>query len=180
MTPTVVAVHSSRRHDFSKEARGEIVLIEGHGVSGDAHFGKTVQHLSRVAKDPTQLNLRQVHLIHQELLDELRDKGFEVAPGELGENVTTRGIGLLELAAGTRLRLGAEAIVEVTGLRNPCAQIERFQSGLLAAVLDRAPGGALVRKSGVMGIVVRGGVVKPGDTIALERLPHEHVALQPV
>jgi MOSC domain-containing protein YiiM len=180
MKATVVAVHSSRRHDFSKEERGEIVLIEGRGVSGDAHFGTTVQHRSRVAKNPTQPNLRQVHLIHQELLDELRGKGFEVGPGELGENVTTRGIRLLELAVGTRLLLGAEAVVEVTGLRNPCSQIERFQRGLLAAVLDRSADGALVRKSGVMGIVVRGGVVKPGDTIALEHVPHEHVALQPV
>ena len=176
----VVGVHSSRSHDFSKQSRDEIVLVEGHGVRGDAHFGATVKHRSRVAKHPTEPNLRQVHLLHQELLDELREQGFDVAPGQLGENVTTLGVDLLGLAVGTRLLLGAEAIVEVTGLRNPCSQIDRFKRGLMAAVLDRAPDGSLVRKSGVMGVVVRGGVVRPGDRIALEHVPAEHVALQPV
>lgn len=176
----VVAVHSSRTHDFSKQSRDEIVLVEGHGVSGDAHFGTTVRHRSRVAKNPAEPNLRQVHLLHAELLEDLRARGFEVAPGQLGENVTTRGVDLLGLSVGTRLLLGSEAVVEVTGLRNPCSQIDRFKRGLMAAVLDRAPDGSLIRKSGVMGVVIRGGVVRPNDRIALEHVPADHVALQPV
>ena len=152
-----------------------IRLIAGEGVEGDAHRGVTVQHRSRVRADPTQPNLRQVHLIQGELHDELVPLGFEVAPGVLGENVTTRGIDLLALPRGTVLRLGAEATVEVTGLRNPCSQIETFQAGLLKAVLDRAPDGAMIRKSGIMGIVLVGGDVRPGDaiTVSLPAEPHE-------
>jgi MOSC domain-containing protein YiiM len=156
------------------------MLVAGLGVEGDAHLGRTVQHRSRVARDPTQPNLRQVHLIHGELHDELRALGFEVGPGDLGENVTTRGVDLLGLPAGTRLRLGDEAVVEVTGLRNPCAQLDRFQDGLLAAVLDRDGDGELVRKAGVMGVVVTGGAVRPGDPIAVEVPPPPRAALRPV
>lgn len=176
----VVAVHSSSVHAFSKDTAGEIELVEGHGVRGDAHFGRTVKHRSRVAKDPSQPNLRQVHLMHEELFDELRAQGFEVTPGQLGENITTREVKLLELSAGTRLLLGNEAIVEITGLRNPCPQINRFQSGLLDAVLERRPDGTLVRKAGVMGIVLTSGVVKAGDAITVVHTPDNHTALQPV
>lgn len=147
-----------------------IRLIEGIGVEGDAHSGRTVKHRSRVARDPAQPNLRQVHLIHSELFDELSKQGHHVNPGELGENVTTTGIDLLSLPRGTRLHLGASAVVEITGLRNPCVQIERFQSGLLAAVLPRGPDGEVLRKTGVMSIVISDGYVMPGDTITV-RLP---------
>ncbi|MDB5871312.1 MAG: hypothetical protein JWQ07_754 [Ramlibacter sp.] len=140
------------------------MLVEGLGVQGDAHHGRTVKHRSRVARDPTQPNLRQVHLLHAELFDELIAAGFAVWPGDLGENVTTRGIDLLALSTGTRLEIG-NAVVEITGLRNPCSQIDRFQQGLTAAVLDRDAQGRLVRKAGVMGVVVTGGEVKAGDPI---------------
>jgi MOSC domain-containing protein YiiM len=176
----VVAVHSSSEHAFSKGIAHEIELIEGHGVRGDAHCGKTVKHRSRVAKDPSQPNLRQVHLLHEELLTELQARGFAVSPGHMGENVTTRGVNLLDLSAGTRLLLGDDALVEVTGLRNPCSQIERFRTGLLAAVLDRLPDGSLIRKAGVMAVVLNGGVVKAGVGIAIAHVPSEHAALQPV
>ena len=163
--PVVVAVSRDGCHGFSKRvAMGGITLLARLGVEGDAHCGKTVQHRSRVAVDPTQPNLRQVHLIHAELLDELAGKGFTVAAGDLGENILTRGIDLLGLATGTQLRIG-EAEIEVTGLRNPCAQIERFQPGLLAAVVDRAADGSLIRKCGVMGVVLRGGMVRAGDYV---------------
>ena len=165
--PTVVAVHRSSSHSFSKFAEDSITLVEGLGVSGDAHSGQTVKHRSRVARDPSQPNVRQVHLLHAELFDELMAGGFAVWPGDLGENITTRGIDLLGLSTGTRLRIGA-AIIEVTGLRNPCSQIDRFQQGLTAAVLDRDAEGRLVRKAGVMGVVVAGGDVKPGDPIHVE------------
>jgi hypothetical protein len=133
----VVAVSCSSSHTFSKRNQPSIRLLAGLGVDGDAHAGVTVKHRSRVAKDPTQRNLRQVHLIHSELHDELRAQGFDVGAGEMGENVTTRGIDLLALPAGARLHIGGSAVVEVTGLRNPCVQIDRFRKGMMAAVLDR-------------------------------------------
>lgn len=176
----VLAVHASPGHAFSKQTTAGIRLIEGHGVQGDAHFGTTVKHRSRVAKDPTQPNLRQVHLLQDELLVELRGKGFEVEPGQLGENITTRGLDLLGLSAGTRLLLGREALVEITGLRNPCSQIETFRTGMLAAVLGRRPDGELVRKAGVMGVVVIGGVVDTGDPMVITHVPRAHKALRPV
>lgn len=176
----VVAVHCHAQHLFSKTPMDRIELVRGHGVRGDAHFGVTVQHRSRVARDPTQPNLRQVHLLHQELLDALAATGLAVKPGDLGENITTGGLDLLGLSAGTRLRIGASAVVEVTGLRNPCAQIENFQSGLLAAVLERRHDGQLVRKAGVMGIVLEDGMVLAGDTIKVLHAPAVFQALQPV
>jgi len=166
----VVAVSRSASHSFSKRGELGIRLLQGLGVEGDAHLGVTVQHRSRVAVDPTQPNLRQVHLIHEELFDELRSQGFELGAGQLGENITTRGIDLLGLPTGARLLIGDEAVVEVTGLRNPCVQIDRFRAGLMQAVLGRDADGRLVRKAGVMGIVIAGGEVFPGDRIAL-RLP---------
>jgi MOSC domain-containing protein YiiM len=180
MTAIVVAVSRSPAHTFSKGAEATIRLVAGLGVEGDAHAGATVKHRSRVARDPTQPNLRQVHLIHAELHDELRTSGFEVSAGEMGENVTTRGIDLLGLPTGARLFLGDSAVVEVTGLRNPCAQLDRFQPGLMAAVLGRDEHGGLVRKSGVMAVVLDGGTVRIGDPIRVELPPGPHRPLEPV
>jgi MOSC domain-containing protein YiiM len=177
---SVLAVSSRIGHHFSKTPSLSIRLLVGLGVAGDAHMGETVKHRSRVRKDPTQPNLRQVHLIHAELFDELHAKGFAVGPGELGENVTTSGIDLLALPAGTRLRLGANAVVEVTGLRNPCIQIDQFRKGLMAATLDKDAAGNLIRKAGVMSIVVSDGEVRPGDAIGVELPTEPHGALQPV
>jgi hypothetical protein len=176
----IVAVALSAAHEFSKQVVASARLREGLGVEGDCHLGRTVQHRSRVAVDPSQPNLRQVHLIHEELLSELNAQGFDVRPGAMGENVTTRGIDLLCLPRGARLCLGAEAEVELTGLRNPCRQIDDFRPGLLAAVLDRAPDGALVRKSGVMAVVTRSGLVSAGDPIRLTLPPEPHLPLDRV
>ncbi len=165
---------------MAKERRTAIRLLAGLGVEGDAHSGTTVQHRSRVRKDPTQPNLRQVHLLHGELHDELAAAGFELEPGRLGENVTTRGLDLLALPTGTRLRLGDAAVVEVTGLRNPCRQLDGIQPGLMAATLGRDERGGLVRKAGVMGIVVAGGAVRPGDPVRVELPPEPHRSLGPV
>jgi MOSC domain-containing protein YiiM len=167
MAPEVMAVSSRAGHGLGKDPTGSIRLVAGLGVEDDAHQGTTVQHLSRVRRDPTQPNLRQVHLIHAELHDELAGRGFAVAPGQMGENVTTRGIDLLSLPTGTLLRLGQDAVVEVTGLRNPCVQLEGLSSGLMAAVLDRAEDGSLIRKAGVMGVVVAAGEVRPGDPVTV-------------
>lgn len=172
MTGRVISVAADDGHRFSKPVRDRIRLLAGLGVEGDAHCGATVKHRSRVAVDPTAPNLRQVHLIRSELLDELRDRGFDLAPGDLGENMLTRGLDLLALPRGTRLALGPEAIVELTGLRNPCSQIEAFRKGLLAAVLDRDAAGGLVRKAGVMAVVIAGGEVRPGDPVVVT-LPDE-------
>jgi hypothetical protein len=176
----VVAVSRDDEHRFSKPNTDEIELIAGIGVAGDAHAGVTVQHRSRVAVDPTQPNLRQVHLIHAELHDEVREQGFEVAPGQLGENITTRGIDLLSLPRGTVLRLGPQAAVEVTGLRNPCPQIDAFDKGLLKQMVHRADDGTLIRRAGIMGIVLAGGPVRPGDPITVELPPQPHEPLDRV
>ena len=168
MNSYVASVSQSSQHNFTKPPLPSILLVEGLGVKGDAHFGKTVQHLSRVRSDPTQPNLRQVHLIHAELFDDLDQDGFTVQPGDLGENITTRGLDLLGLPEGTLLRIGSEAVVQVTGLRNPCLQINQFQSGLLKAVLPRDSEGRVVRKAGIMGIVLTGGEVKVSDGIEVE------------
>ena len=177
MPAMVFAVARDSRHHFSKQVSGAIRLVAGIGVEGDAHAGVTVQHRSRQRWDRTAANLRQVHLIHAELFDELAVKGFVVEPGQMGENVTTRGIDLLALSRGARLRLGDTAEIEITGLRNPCVQLDRFAPGLTAAVLGRAEDGALVRKAGVMGIVVAGGEVRAGDAITLLDAPYPHEAL---
>jgi len=176
----VLAVARSPAHGFSKAAAPGIRLLAGLGVEGDAHLGATVKHRSRVRRDPTQPNLRQLHLIHAELLDELAAAGFRVAPGALGENVLTRDLDLLALPRGARLRLGAAALVEVTGLRNPCHQLDDFQPGLMAATLGRDAEGGLIRKAGVMAVVLRGGAVAPGDRIVVELPAAPHEPLQPV
>lgn len=180
MTGWVEAVHSSPAHTVTKLGRPRIRLLAGLGVEGDAHMGHTVKHRSRVARDPTQPNLRQVHLIHGELHDELASAGFEVDPGSMGENITTRGVDLLALGSGTRLHLGEAAVVEITGLRNPCHQLDGIHSGLMAAVLSRDPEGNLIRKSGVMAIVVVGGDVKVGDPIVAESPALPFRPLEPV
>ncbi|MGW7196088.1 MOSC domain-containing protein [Streptomyces chryseus] len=174
MGGTVTAVSSNGEYSFTKPNRESVTLLTGLGVEGDVHAGTTVKHRSRVAQDPTRPNLRQVHLIHGELFDELRREGFTVQPGELGENITTRGIDLLGLPEGTLLHLGGEAVVEVTGLRNPCLQIDAFQDGLLKQVVGRDAEGNIVRKAGIMGVVKAGGVVRPGDRleIVLPAGPH--------
>jgi len=176
----VVAVSRDARHHFSKSNGLWIKLIAGLGVEGDAHAGRTVKHRSRVARDPSQPNLRQVHLLHSELLSELQAKGFTIAAGQIGENVLTEGVDLLALSTGTRLHLGGEAVVELTGLRNPCVQLDRFSKGLMAAVLDRDADGGLVRKAGVMGIVLQTGEVRPGDAIRVVPPAGPHRPLIPV
>jgi MOSC domain-containing protein YiiM len=172
---SVISVSRSETHTFSKFNCECIVLLKGLGVDGDAHQGVTVKHRSRVAADPSQPNLRQVHLIHSELFEELRQKGFDIQAGEIGENITTKGIALLSLPKGTILKIGKTAKVEVTGLRNPCNQLDQLQKGLMKAVLDTDEDGNLIRKSGIMGIVLEGGTVYVGDTIEMELPlpPHE-------
>lgn len=174
MKTAVVSVSVSADHTFSKQRLGQIRLLAGLGVEGDAHCGATVKHRSHAAKHPDHPNLRQVHLVPVELFDELAEKGFAVDPGAIGENITTRGIDLLVLPTGTELLLGPQAVVRVTGLRNPCAQLDGFQPGLTAAVLDRAPDGTLVRKAGVMATVVSGGIVSAGDPIGIRLPPEPH------
>ena len=176
----MTAVSRSASHTLLKPNAESIRLVAGLGVEGDAHLGERVKHRSRVRRDPTEPNRRQVHVIHSELHDELRAGGFDVLPGQMGENVTTRGIDLLALPVGTRLRLGDSARVEITGTRNPCTQLERIQPGLMAATLDHDADGNLIRKAGVMGIVLEGGEVRPGDAVALELPAPPHRALEPV
>ncbi len=173
-------MHRSGAHTLRKFAQASITLRAGYGVEGDAHAGATVQHESRVARDPTQPNLRQVHLIASELHVELAAGGLTVGAGEMGENITTRGIDLLALPTATRLRLGADAVVEITGLRNPCKQLNTIQLGLMDAVLDHADDGSLVRRAGIMGIVVASGVVHPGDTIEITAPQPPHRPLEAV
>lgn len=176
----VVAVSRGAEHTFSKSNGYSIRLLAGLGVEGDAHLGQTVKHRSRVAVDPTQPNLRQVHLVHSELHEELCAAGFEVSAGQMGENVTTSGVDLLGLPTGTRLYLGDEAVVEITGLRNPCKQLEGLHPGLMEAVLDRDENGNLVRKAGVMSIVLADGEVSPGNKIHVETPSVPYRPLEPV
>lgn len=180
MTGTVVTVSRSSTHSFSKTPEASLRLIEGIGVEGDAHAGVTVKHRSRVARNPLQPNLRQVHLIQSEVLEALRSAGFAVAAGALGENLTTSGLDLFSLPQGSLLHLGASAVVRVTGLRNPCSQIEDFHEGLLAAVTERDGAGHVIRKTGVMSVVVAGGLVQPGDSVRVELPPPPHVPLEVV
>ena len=180
MDGKVVAVASDPVHRFGKPLRDSITLLPGLGVAGDAHCGAAVQHRSRIAKTPGAPNLRQVHLIHAELFDELRQAGFTAAPGTLGENITTRDIDLLGLPRGVRLRVG-KALIELTGLRNPCRQIDdNVGPGAMQAVLARDAQGNLVRKAGVMAIVLAGGEVRTGDSIQVEFIPATFAPLQPV
>jgi MOSC domain-containing protein YiiM len=179
-SPTVLGVFANNAHTFSKQAQAGITLLEGLGVEGDAHCGVTVQHVYDAKKDPSRPNLRQVHLMQAELFDEVNAKGFSVRPGDLGENITTRNLDLLGLPAGTLLHLGEKAVVRVTGLRTPCIQIERFQKGLVEAVFERTPGQPPIRKTGVMSVVVVGGVVHPNDSIVVQLPDGDHRPLEPV
>ncbi len=180
MAGVVTAVCLSSEHKFSKQAVPVIRLVAGLGIEGDAHKGVTVQHLFRIRQDPTQPNLRQVHLMHEELHDELRAAGFSISAGAMGENLVTRGIDLLALPTAARLHIGSTAVIEVTGLRNPCSQLDNYQSGLTAAVLDRDAEGKLIRKAGVMAIVLIGGEVRAGDSIRVELPVEPYRALVPV
>jgi hypothetical protein len=177
MNAVVTAASLSTKHSFSKSNQQSIKLLAGLGVEGDAHAGETVKHRSRVAKDPSQLNLRQVHLIHAELHDELYSKGFKLLPGQMGENITTRGIDLLGLPTATQLHIGNNAVIQITGLRNPCTQLNSFQEGLMAAVLDRDAEGNIIRKAGIMGIVIASGVISAGDVIRVELPPQPYIPL---
>lgn len=179
-TPFVTAVSSSPTHSMAKSVQLMIRLVAGLGVAGDAHMGETVKHRSRVARDPTALNLRQVHLLHAELHDELAAQGFHLASGQMGENITTRGIDVLALPTGAQLHIGRSAIVKITGLRNPCSQLNKIQAGLMDATLGRAANGDLIRKAGVMGIVLASGDVQPGDAIRIEHPTGPHQPLLPV
>jgi MOSC domain-containing protein YiiM len=180
MVGTVVAVARDDGHRFSKVLKPEILVVEGLGVEGDAHQGATVKHRSRVAVDPTQPNLRQVHLIQSELFKEVAEKGFRVQSADLGENITTEGIDLLALPVEAILAIGSQVKLMVTGLRNPCAQIDNFQKGLLSAVLDKGEDGQLVRKCGIMTVVKAGGVVRKGDRIKVIYPPFPHRPLDRV
>jgi MOSC domain-containing protein YiiM len=180
MSARVEAVHAGPYHKMSKPSQLSIRLLAGLGVAGDAHMGETVQHRSRVMRDASQPNLRQVHLMHAELLDELNTRGFNLSPGLLGENITTRGIDLLALPQGAQLRLGADAVIAITGLRNPCVQLDRLRPGLMAATLDKDARGGLIRKAGVMAIVRTSGDIWPGDAIHIALPPPPHTALRVV
>ena len=176
----VVAVSSKPTHGVRKLQRERVTLIAGHGVEGDYHAGEFVRHRSRAARDPKQPNLRQVHLMHAELFDELAELGIAVGPGDMGENVTTRGLALLDLAPGTRLHLGSSAIVEITGCRNPCAQLNDVDERLLAQVAQKADDGSIIRKAGIMGVVIAGGDVRASDPIRAEAPADAKARLQPV
>jgi MOSC domain-containing protein YiiM len=180
MSGIVIAVARSGSHTMAKPIQDSIEIVAGLGVQGDAHQGTTVKHRSRVKRDPNQPNLRQVHLIHSELHEELVVAGFDVAPGQMGENITTKGIDLLGLPQAARLKIGDSVVVEITGLRNPCAQLDDIQQGLMKATLDRDEEGKLVRKAGVMSIVLSGGTVRPGDPIVVDLPDGDHVPLEPV
>ncbi len=180
MNAAVTSVHLSSTHSFSKQPVDALTLVAGIGAIGDAHAGSMVKHRSRVAADPTQPNLRQVHLLHGELLDELAARGFAVNPGELGENIATTGVDLVNLPTGTTVCIGDDAIVSLTGLRNPCRQIEAFQTGLQSQVLGRNNDGSLARLAGVMAVVIRGGAVSPGDPIRWTLPPEPHHRLETV
>ena len=180
MNGTIIAVSKSPEYTFSKSNHGSIRLLTGLGVEGDIHMGATVKHRSRVRRDPTQPNLRQVHLIHSELHDELNASGFNVSAGQMGENITTKGIDILNLPQGTKLHLGKDAVVQVTGLRNPCEQLDDFQDGLLKACVSKDANGNIIRKAGVMSIVLVGGDVFPGDAIEVEYPAEPYNPLEPV
>jgi MOSC domain-containing protein YiiM len=180
LTGQVVSVSRSPVHGFSKEVLPEIRILAGFGVEGDAHAGGKVQHLYRVRRNPNAPNLCQVHLLQAELFDELRAQGLEVAPGQMGENITTRNLELLTLPVGTRIHLGPQAIVEVTGLRDPCNQLNTLHPGLMKACIARDHNGTLIRKAGIMAIALQSGVVQPGDPISIEVPQGEWRAMGPV
>ena len=175
----VLALSKSAAHTLIKEGQNSLTLLTGLGIEGDAHLGVSVKHRSRVRKDPSAPNLRQVHLIHSELHHELRKKGFKISSGEMGENITTKGIDLLALPENSRLKMGG-TVIRITGLRNPCHQLETLQDGLMNAVLDKGKNGELIRKAGVMGVVLKGGNINVGDEIEVVYPDGELKKLNPV
>ena len=177
--PTVIAVASDKKHNIVKPIRESITLIAEWGIEGDAHAGKTVQHRYDKRRNPDAPNLRQVHLMHAELLDRLAELGMTVQPGQMGENITTRGIDLLNLPRGTQLKIG-EALIEITGLRNPCKYLNQIAPGLMKACVAKHDDGALFPQSGVMGIIRSGGDIRAGDTIQIVTPPEPHDRLKPV
>jgi len=166
--PRVIAVAAKPEPGVGKVLREVITLVAGHGVEGDYHAGPFVRHRSRAARAPDLPNRRQVHLIHAELFDEVAALGIDVRPGQMGENITTRGLALMDLSPGTRLHLGSIAVVEITGCRNPCNQLDAIDPRLLPEVARKAADGTIARRAGIMGIVVQGGPVRPGDPIHVE------------
>ena len=175
---TVQAVSLNEAHGFSKQNQDRIRLLKGLGVEGDAHMGETVQHLSRIAQNPNQPNLRQVHLIASELFEMLADKGYGLSAGDLGENILTTGLDLISLPVGTKLYIGDNAVIELTGLRNPCKQIDDFQEGLMGELVFKDAEGTIVRQAGVMSVVDQTGWVAPGDTIRVELPPEPHLKME--
>lgn len=176
--PSVVAVSKDARHRFSKQPCEQITLLKGLGVEGDAHSGATVQHVHRLAREPAQPNLRQVHLLAREFFDEAREQGYELAPGDLGENVLTQGLDVLGLPQDTLLLIGSQAVVRVTGLRDPCRQIDRFRPGLLKVAIGRDQKGQVLIKAGIMSVVTTGGIIRTGDTIEVELPAPPHQRLE--
>jgi MOSC domain-containing protein YiiM len=168
MHGTVVSVNSSPTGGIGKDPQPQITLVANHGVEGDFHAGANVRHRSRAASTPEAPNLRQVHLIHSELFDEVAALGIDVKPGQMGENITTRGLSILDLTVGTRLHVGESAVIEITGLRNPCKQLNDIDKRLLGEVARKLEDGTIMRKAGIMGIVLEGGVIRPGDAIRAE------------
>jgi MOSC domain-containing protein YiiM len=181
---SVVAVHRAPEYQFSKDTTDSITLLAGLGVEGDAHLGATVQHRSRVASDPNQPNLRQVHLVMSELLDEVRTAGTSIDNGQLGENITTSGIDLIGLPVGSVLRIGPDALVALTGLRNPCKQIRDVGEGVLKMMFvdgeEYGRPGEQVGRTGVMGVVLTGGEVRSNDTIKIRYPAGPHTPMQKV
>jgi MOSC domain-containing protein YiiM len=180
MDGQVVSVSRSATHRFSKPCLREIVIVTGLGVEGDAHAGVTVKHRYLVRKNPLAPNLSQVHLLQESLFAELKASGLEIGPGDMGENVTTSGLELLTLPLGTRLHLGAQAVVELTGLRTPCLQMDTFRPGLKQACMGRDAEGGVERRAGVMAIALAGGSVRVGDAIRVELPPAPWTKLGPV
>jgi MOSC domain-containing protein YiiM len=180
MTPQVTSVSLNPLHTFSKRPVPEIRILAHHGVEGDAHAGEKVQHLYRVRKNPNAPNLCQVHLIAEEFLEELRTQNFPIEPGQLGENIIVRSLDLCSLSVGATLRLGSDALIEITGLRDPCNQLNTLRPGLMKACLARSLDGTLIRKAGVMAIALVSGSVRPGDPIHLTLPPHPHRPMGPV
>lgn len=178
-SPIVIAVASDSKHNIIKPIRESVRLIAGWGVEGDAHAGKTVQHRYDKRRNPDAPNLRQVHLMHSELFDQVSGLGLSVKPGQMGENITTRHIDILNLPRGTQLRIG-EAVIEITGLRNPCKYLNQIAPGLLKACLGKHEDGTNFPHSGVMGVILADGEVKAGDEIHIITPPKPHERLKPV
>lgn len=181
LKPRILSVSARSGHHFSKTPQRSIRLLAGLGVEGDGHMGERIKHRSRARYNPALPNLRQVHLIDSGYIALMAAKGYAVAPGDIGENLLVAGIDLISMPQDTLLHLGGDgAVVRITGLRNPCIQMDRFMPGLMAASLDRDADGGLIRLTGVMGVVEGGGAVVPGDVVRVEMPEGEHLPLVPV